>query len=335
MSPNTYLHNIYLISGGYNRETGKVVEKTAVPVRHAFFSRLNHKEHTLIATDEYGMLSSLANTGTKLQRINDQNLGPLALNPIPPGIARQSYFAFDKEWQNKLIEEIRQLNVTTSLQPIPVTFTDKHLREAKDADEEELLKHFQGRTCQGQLIPRFHVLAVLVDHAVMPHAPGSLSAHREKTAITLQRAPKPVNLAIGFSAKTKSEFWVYSASGPDVTEGTYVVKLPCKVLPDEWKRRDHTEGTVDRTFQVAFGVHTLFGDFDFQVLDLPSIEDAILTHFADRYSHLLVDDSAPDKTAEAPYAQAAGSLARCRDVGMVLNEKRKMAIGFVIAVSSE
>jgi len=335
MSPDTSLHNVYLISGGYDHETKCVVEKSAVPVRYGFFSRLNHKEHTLIATDEFGMLCSLGSTGKKLQRINDQNLGTLALNPIPPGIARQSYFAFDKEWQNKLIENIRQLNMTTSLEPIPVTFTDKHLRPAQDADEEKLLEHFQGRTCRGQLIPRFHVLAVLVDHAVLPSAPSTLSAHRDKDAVTLHRATAPIALAMGSTAKTKAEFWVYSASGPDIKEGTYVVKVPGKVVPHAWKRPDQPEAVLERTFQVAFGVHTLFGDYDFQVLDLPSVEDAILTHFAERYSHLLVDDSSPDKTEDSPYAEASGSLERYRNVAMVLNEKRKMAVGFVNADSSD
>jgi len=335
MSPDTCLHNVYLISGGYDRETRSVIEKSAVPVRYGFFSRLNYKEHSLIATDEFGMLCSLGKEGKKLQRINDQNLGTLALNPIPPGIARQSYFAFDKAWQTKLIEEIRQLNMATSLEPIPVTFTDKHLRPAQDEDEEKLLEHFQGRTCRGQLIPRFHVLAVLADCAVLPSAPRTLSAHREKEAVTLHRAQKSISLAIDSTAKAKAEFWVYSASGPDIKEGTYVVKVPAKAVADEWKRSDHPESVLERTFQVAFGVHTLFGDYDFQILDLPSVEDAILTHFAERYSHLLVDDSSPDKTADSPYAEATGSLERYRSVAMLLNEKRKMAVGFVNADSSD
>ena len=99
MSVDTRLHNVYLISGGYDHEKKAVIEKSAVPVTNAFFVRLNHKEHTLITTDDNGMLCSIYASGEKAQRINDSNLGPMQLCPIPPGMARQAYFVFDKDWQ--------------------------------------------------------------------------------------------------------------------------------------------------------------------------------------------------------------------------------------------
>jgi hypothetical protein len=95
-SVSTNLHNTYLISGQYDKEKGAVVEKTVVPVANGFFTRMNHKEQSLVTTDEFGMLHSIGSGGNRLQRINDDNFGSLQLNIIPPGIPLQSYFAFDK-----------------------------------------------------------------------------------------------------------------------------------------------------------------------------------------------------------------------------------------------
>jgi len=125
MKPPVQLGNVYLISGGYDRETG-VLEKSAFPIQHAFFTRPNHQDHTLIETDEHGKLGSVSNDGEALKRINHQIGQPLRLNPIPPGLARLSYFVHDKDWQNKLIEQIRELDPPTAMEPIAVTFSAKH-----------------------------------------------------------------------------------------------------------------------------------------------------------------------------------------------------------------
>jgi hypothetical protein len=81
-------------------------------------------------------------------------------------------------------------------------------------------------------------------------------------------------------------------------------------------------------------VHTIFGDFEFQVLDLPSLEDAILAHFAERYPHLIVEEEESDKPGSAPYAQAGGSLTRYWATASILSEARKTCVGFVNADSS-
>jgi hypothetical protein len=88
--PQAFLYNTYLVMGEYDAKTGKVVPKTLAPVTNRFFTRLNHKEQTLIATDDRGMLCSVNSKGELLQRINDANTGPLNLNPVPPGLARQA-----------------------------------------------------------------------------------------------------------------------------------------------------------------------------------------------------------------------------------------------------
>src|ERR1039457_1433589 len=331
-SVSTNLHNTYLISGQYDKEKGAVVEKTVVPVANGFFTRMNHKEQSLVTTDEFGMLHSIGSGGNRLQRINDDNFGSLQLNIIPPGIPRQSYFAFDKEWQTKLMEKIRQMSLPAPFEPIPVDFTDKHLRPGHDADDDKIQAHFKGKTCKGQLIPRMHVLAVLIDKAVMASPPATLTAHRGGEAIVLHGAGLPVALEI--EGHHKAPFLVYSASGPSVKEGNYVVSVPTKDVASAWHKGNSSHHNIQRTFQAGFGVHTLFGDFDFQILDLPSVEDAILAHFAERYPHLMVEESDSDKTDSKPYAQAAGSLTRYWAATAVLNESRKTAVGFVNADTS-
>ncbi len=329
-SVQTNLYNTYLISGQYDKETGSVVEKTVVPVANGFFTRMNHKEQSLITTDEFGMLHSMGSGGNRLQRINDDNFGSLQLHFIPPGIPRQSYFAYDKEWQTKLMENIRQMNLAAPFEPIPVTFTDKHLRPGHDADDEKIQAHFKGKTCKGQLIPRLRVLTVLFDKAVTASAPATLTAHRGGEAITLHGAGAPVALEI--EGRQEAHFLVYSAAGPEVKEGHYVLELPTKAVASKWHRGSHHG--IKRSFQAAFGVHTLFGDFEFQIFDLPSVEDAILAHFAERYPHLLVEEGESDKHGNAPYAQAASSLTRFWAATAVLNEARKTAVGFVNADTS-
>jgi len=329
-SVSTNLHNTYLISGQYDKEKGEVVEKTVVPVANGFFTRMNHKEQSLVTTDDFGMLHSIASGGNRLQRINDDNFGSLQLNIIPPGIARQSYFAFDKAWQTKLMDAIRQMDLPAPFELIPVDFTDKHLRPGLDADDEKIRKHFAGRTCKGQLIPRMHVLTVLIDKAVMASAPATLKAHRGGKEVLLHGASSPISLEI--EGRSKAEFCVYSASGPDVKEGNYVVSLPSKAVAEHWHQGEASGHTIKRTLQVAFGVHTLFGDFDFQILDLPSVEDAILAHFAERYAHLLVEEAGSEGSVS--YAEAASSLSRYWAATSVLNEARKTAVGFVNADTS-
>jgi hypothetical protein len=331
-SVQTSLYNTYLISGQYDKEKGSVVEKTVVPVANGFFTRMNHKEQSLITTDDFGMLHSMGSGGNRLQRINDDNFGSLQLNIIPPGIPSQSYFAFDKEWQTKLMEKIRQMSLPAPFEPIPVDFTDKHLRPGHDADDDKLQAHFKGKTCKGQLIPRLHVLTVLIDKAVMASPPTTLTAHRGGEAIVLHGAASPVTLEI--EGHHKAQFLVYSASGPNVKEGNYVISVPTKDVASTWHKGNSSHHSIQRTFQAGFGVHTLFGDFDFQILDLPSVEDAILAHFAERYPHLLVEESDSDKADGKPYAQAAGSLTRYWAATAVLNEARKTTVGFVNADTS-
>ena len=175
--PQAFLYNTYLVMGEYDAKTGKVVPKTLAPVTNRFFTRLNHKEQTLIATDDRGMLCSVNSKGELLQRINDANTGPLNLNPVPPGLARQAYFAFDKDWQKKLIEHARTVDLWGALRPIPVTFTYDDLRKP-DAGEEKVFENFKGKTCKGQLIPRLRVLTLLIDKTVMASSPGTLHAHQ-------------------------------------------------------------------------------------------------------------------------------------------------------------
>jgi len=81
-------------------------------------------------------------------------------------------------------------------------------------------------------------------------------------------------------------------------------------------------------------VHTLFGDFDFQILDLPSVEDAILAHFAERYPHLLVEGAEAEGAGTAAYAQAASTLSRFWAATTVVREQQKTAVGFVNADTS-
>ena len=86
---------------------------------------------------------------------------------------------------------------------------------------------------------------------------------------------------------------------------------------------------------MALSVHTLFGDFDFQVVELPSIEMAILTHFVERYEHLVATDEAPsDKPRQAVYAEAATALVRLFAGLAIADAKKKMVAGFVNADAS-
>jgi hypothetical protein len=336
MSVDTRLHNVYLISGGYDHEKKEVIEKSAVPVANAFFVRMNHKEHTLITTDDNGMLCSIYSSGEKAQRINDNNLGPMQLCPIPPNLARRAYFVSDKDWQRKLVENVRELSLPTPLEPIPVSFTSAHLRApGQDSDEKKVSQYFERQqTCQGQLIPRLRVLTVLIDRTCLASVPGSLTARLGKESITLHAASKAVSLSINDHVTAK--FAVYAATGADMKDGSYVVSVPASALDHDWVHASHGKKDVfERTLQVTFAVHTLFGDFDFQVFDLPSVEDALLTHFTERYTHLLVDPEPSSKQADPIYAQAVSTLARYTSVATVLNEKRKMVVGFVNAEVSE
>jgi len=175
---------------------------------------------------------------------------------------------------------------------------------------------------------------VLVDRVVFSHPPKTLTARRKGAkgeGIKLLRAPAVTPM----TDDPKGPYaWVYAASGPDLEEGTYVIGIESQALANKWRVG---KKPARRTFQVSFGVHTLFGDYDFQVFDLPSIEDAILTHFAERYQHLATakDEPPSDKPAKPSYSRQATALARFRSTAELLEAKRKMAVGFVNADSSK
>ena len=330
--PQAFLYNTYLVMGEYDAKTGKVVPKTLAPVTNRFFTRLNHKEQTLIATDDRGMLCSVNSKGELLQRINDANTGPLNLNPVPPGLARQAYFAFDKDWQKKLIEHARTVELWGALRPIPVTFTYDDLRKP-DAGEEKVFENFKGKTCKGQLIPRLRVLTLLIDKTVMASLPGTLHAHQGSERLELHAAKAPISLAV--DGHRTADYLVYAAAGSKLKEGAWVVKIPAQAVASSWRRRDAENLDLERTIQVALSAHTLFGDFDFQVLEFPSIEKAILTHFVERYEHVVATDEAPsDKPGQALYAEAAATLVRLRAGLAIADAKKKMVAGFVNADTS-
>lgn len=331
--PQAFLHNTYLMTGEYDTKARAVVKKTLAPVANRFFTRLNHLEQTLLSTDDRGMLCSVNAKGQVLQRINDTNKEPLVLNPVPPGLARQSYFVFDKDWQKKLIEHARTVNLTAPLRPIPITFTYDDLRPHADASEEVVFKKFQGLTCQGQLIPRMRALTVLIDKAVMAEAPAALQARQGSDTLVLHGAKGPLSLTV--DGHRKADYLVYAAGGSAVKEGTWVVKLPAHAVASSWRRRDASNLDIERTLQVALSIHTLFGDFDFQLIELPSVEQAIVTHFAERYEHILAsDEEHSDKPAEPAYAAAASALVRLRGGFALADAKRKAVAGFVNADTS-
>ena len=331
--PQAFLHNTYLVTGEYDSTAGKVVRKTLAPVCNRFFTRMNHQEQSLISTDDRGMLGSVNSSGQFLQRINDANLGSLKLNPVPPGLARQSYFAFDKDWQKKLIEHARAVNLTAPLRPIPVTFTYDDLREPTDEGEKAIFQKFQRLTCKGQLIPKSRVLTLLIDKAVLASVPATLHARQGSTVLALQAARSPIRLTV--DGHGQAEYVVYAAAGATVKEGSWVVKIPAQAVDTSWRRRDAQNLDIQRTIQVAFSVHTLFGDFDFQHLEFPSVEQALVTHFAERYEHLTASDEGPsDKPGQVVYAEAASALIRLRGAFAVADAKRKMVAGFVNADTS-
>lgn len=291
--------------------------------------------HRLSREEGWEVLPGLEvnSSGQLLQRINDTNMGPLNLNPVPPGLARQAYFAFDREWQKKLIEHARTVDLWGGLRPIPVTFTYDDLRAPADPAEESVFKKFQGLTCKGQLIPRLRVLAVMIDKAALASAPATLQARQGAERLELHAAKAPIVLTV--DGDKTADFVVYAAAGPKVKAGTWVVKVPAEAIGSSWRRRDAENLDVERTIQVAFAVHTLFGDFDFHQIEFPSIEQALLTHFVERYAHLTASDEAPsDKPGQAAYAEAAAALVRLR-AGLVLADtKKKMVAGFVNADAS-
>ncbi len=328
----------YLISSFLDSKTGLPVSGTLRPLKHRYFTFKTPAGVSMVGTDDRGLTMSVDRSFKQLKVVSLPAAKPWDVNFAPPGLLRQAYLALGEDWQAQLLKLLQQNNFAHPLKTLPAKFVRQDLHP-EELELDDIKAHFQaGETYQAQVVPCVRLLSFLVQSTVLQTPPAKLVAHRvddPETTIILSKAPKPTSLQIGRSKS--AQFISYSASGHSLKPGTYVVECPASAVAANLRRRIDAGATIKRAFEVTFSLNNLFGEFDFHVFDLPSVEAALLVDFAERYPHILLPEDTGDsaKPSSPEFAAAASATARFKATFALAHEKQKLVIGALNADLSD
>ncbi len=313
---------LYLVSGGYDPNTQKCVEGSLELVSDRIVLLHDHKgKPSLNMTDERGMIVSVGAKGELLHPVQRLPLQALKLAVAPPGTAMASFAAYKAGWQNKLLETIGKAHVPLEITTIPIKFTRDDLRPPDSEAEKQIYEHFaSGAQFRGQMLLRQRCLVVLFETAVLRRQPESLSAKLGGVTVALARVEGTVEIPL--PDKGIGGYVAYAAFGHHLKTGDCVVSIKSDDLNHTTGR--HKTGVVKRTFPLAFGLQSLFGEVEIHVFEMPSLEASILLHFGSRYPHLM-----PTKVkGESPkYAASLDSIQSARANLLLVNAQKKMIAG--------
>ncbi|HLP41599.1 MAG TPA: hypothetical protein VK465_08845, partial [Fibrobacteria bacterium] len=317
--PLPQLAPVYLMTGYLDPERtkgGQAYPKsgTLLPVADRYFSYLTHThEETLIATDGKGLLRSFDSKLEPLQPKQHLNQQPLKLNVLPQGLVRQAFFANLADWQKVLVDEIRKAKLAHAYKTLPFRFEKKDLRTPEEDDEVGREAHSgfkEGMKYFGQLFPRVQAVLFLVPAGILSGGKVKATLRKDGNVVTtftedgngLKRTFEKKN-SLTYALES-AEYVCYSHASTDgsLAEGFYTLEIPGSALRKERFPSDSPILTGGLRFgcDVKFSLRTLYGDFDYHVLNLVSVESALLSNFPDTFVHLqksLFTPAAPGGTA--------------------------------------
>jgi hypothetical protein len=315
------LLNTYIVAGPYYPKTSQPIADGGLElVASHYFTTVGKKDHTLLVTDECGVLRSVnAVMEPAAQPKQHPPFQPMSLYLIPTGAVKACFFGNAKSWQSDLVSEINEFisDQNANLQPLtttPITFGKNQLKKPDDPDALTAFNNEfkDGEIYNGQLIWKNRLAIIAVPSRVFATNSGAgkgsepnqqspdQNAGKSKSSVSIfdNKGKKVPLLAIADekeieyeselnAKKTTGKYRIFCLSTMDtpIAEGKYVVSIPlgiCNKGIQTWGKNNGIQ-SLSFSIDIKFSINSLNGDFDFHVLGPISIEEALMSQFPEKF----------------------------------------------------
>ncbi len=306
------LLNTYIINGQYFPNAGQQILPGSLElVTNSFFAVRGKQDHTLLGTDEKGILRSVQGDMTFApQPKQHPPRQPLSLYVIPTGPVRACFFANAQGWQTEIINEFNGMtsDAQCGLVPMkttPVTFEKRHLKPPEDEDAKaEFDKAFEdGETYNGQLIRKVQCVAILVSESAFSEkeAEKRKKSQRKESLAYLEtdtaeqiplveiKSDNPVEFQSAFNDQTiRGKFRIFAVTSLDkpIPEGQYRFKLNPAGLGGRLYSWCQNNGAqfIKFSIDIKFNITGLAGDYDFHVMNPITLEESLIGQFPEKFA---------------------------------------------------